>query len=129
MYGTVLYGMARFGKVRAPQKGQRIIIMINFIKFLLGARAVDEWALSMATTLSTETAFEKLARENPELFKKVHFDIMSRKTGANYEASIAETQREWEIAKVNLISEYIGNKKIDALREELAEVVSRFLTK
>jgi len=103
--------------------------MIDFIKFIfLGKRALDTWALNMATTIATEVAFEKLIRENPEVFKKLHFEIMGKKTN-DHEMGLAEAQRDWELGKVKIIDNYIGPKKMDELREKLAETITKFFNK
>lgn len=95
--------------------------LINIFKFIfLGKRAIDQFALTIATPVATETAFEKLTRENPNLFTEAHFKLMKS-------TDMAEAQREWEIAKVNIISEYIGEKKMNKFREEIAEVISKWL--
>jgi hypothetical protein len=88
---------------------------------------LNTFALNIATIVTTEIAFEKLAKENPQLFKELHFKLIGKKTGENFEADIASSMREWELGKVEIISQYIGERRMNELRNKLALTITNFL--
>ncbi|EKE05631.1 MAG: hypothetical protein ACD_19C00187G0019 [uncultured bacterium] len=88
---------------------------------------LDTFALNIATIATTESGFEKLTRDNPDLMTQAHFKLMAKTTGTNWEGSIAEGQRDWENSKVKMVAQLFGEKRLNELRNKLALTITEFL--
>lgn len=88
--------------------------MINFIKFIFGARATDEWADKTALEVIGATLWEKMGRNHPELKN------MTQENATRY------LDNEWLKEQTLLAYEERG-PELNKAQEQIASILTKLL--